>query len=112
MSNFQFKDGDEQRAAGARMLDDIDMIISKHDGALVVVAMHNGQHVCQRCAEPFDESREKLRGVEMRTEGSRVLLHAKCLNPDPRSFRKLMDNIRGHQVRRFITKATKVFTGE
>lgn len=112
MANFQFKDGDEQRAAGARHLDDIDMVISKHDGALVVVAIHKGQHVCQQCAEPFDDARDDLRGVEMRTTGGRVLLHSKCLNPHPTSFRRLMDNVRGHQVRRFITKASKLFTGE
>ena len=112
MANFQFKDGDEQRAAGARQLDDIDMVISKHDGALVVVAVHNGQHVCQQCAEPFDEARQDLKGVEMRTTGGRVLLHSKCLNPSPKSFQRLMDTIRGHQVRRFITKASKVIKGE
>ncbi len=112
MANFQFKDGDEQRAAGARHLDDIDMVISRHDGALVVVAVHNGQHVCQRCAEPFDENRQELKGTEMRTEGGRVLLHSKCLNPSPTSFKRLMDNLRGHQVRRFITKTSKLIKGE
>lgn len=112
MANFRFEDGDETRAKNARHLDDIDMVISKHDGALVVVAVHNGQHVCQQCAEPFDESRQDLRGVEMRTTGARVLLHSKCLNPSPKSFQRLMDSVRGHQVRRFITKATKAFKGE
>ena len=109
MANFHFKDGDEQRAKNARHLDDIDMIISKHDGALVVVAVQGGVHVCQQCGEPFDENSPSLRGSEMRTTGGRVLLHSKCLNPNPRSFQKLMDSVRGHQVRRFVTKVSRVF---
>lgn len=112
MANFQFRDGDDQRAANAKHLDDIDMIISKSDGALVVVAVHNGVHVCQQCGEPFNEEIPKLRGAEMRTTGGRVLLHAKCLNPSPRSFNRLMDSIRGHQARRFMTKVAKAFSSD
>lgn len=112
MANFHFKDGDEQLAKNAKHLDDIATIISKHDGAIVVVAVHNGVYVCQQCGEPFDDTRPDLRGAEMRTTGAHVLLHSKCLNPNPRSFQRIMDSVRGHQVRRFVTKVAKVFKDE
>ena len=80
---------------------------------LVAVAMRNGVHVYWQCGEMFeDHARSPKRKVEVQLGHSRILLHAKCVNPSrPISMATFYDKVRGHQLRRFATRATKLFTG-
>jgi hypothetical protein len=92
---------------------DLDMVISPTDGKLVVVAQIGGVHACARCHEQFvdHDPSHPLRPVEYNPggEGTRILLHAKCVRVKP-SRNILHDLVRGHQVRRFLTKALKPFS--
>jgi hypothetical protein len=72
---------DDHHARGATFLDDLDLIHSPRDGAIVTVAMRDGQHVCWRCAEHFNEGEPRLRRQEVQLGFSRVLLHAGCESP-------------------------------
>lgn len=94
---------------------DIDMVISPRDGTLVVVAQVDGVHVCARCHEQFvNDVSHRLRAVEYNPGGfgTRIMLHAVCVNP-VKSFRSrdggnfLSTVVRAHQARRFATRATK-----
>ena len=92
---------------------DLDMVISPLDGKLVVVSQVGGVHVCGRCHEQFvDEPSHPKRPVEWNPpggQGTRMHLHACCVNP-AKSYpgNLLIDRVRGHQIRRFITQATKL----
>jgi len=94
---------------------DIDMVISPRDGSLVVVSQVNGVHVCGRCLEQFvnGDPAHADRPVEHNPggHGTRIMLHAKCVAPVKSYGRKFLDNlIRGHQARRFLTRALKPFS--
>jgi len=115
-------DDDDLKARGlANKLDDLDMLISPHDGALVPVAMKNGVHVCWGCCEPFDPEDKGLRMVEMRPPGSvvRVGIHARCIDPSKRpifsdmggdrSLQSVKEVSKGLQVRRMVARAVKPF---
>ena len=111
MTDFFLRDGDMQKAEGAVFMDDIDMVYSKKEvgpygPVLVVVAMRQGQHVCQQCGEGFEEhGKRELRPEEVKVGGPvPVLLHAGCVRKK-RSFRSHHDLIRGMQARRFYAKA-------
>lgn len=103
---------------------DIDLIESPRDGKLVVVCQQNGVHVCGYCLGMFEDDRQSpLRGVEFvppgaseRGEnwGTRILIHAKCITAaGGRGRRNLVDDrVRGHQARRFLTKAFSAVTGK
>lgn len=89
---------------------DLDMIISPKDGALVVVCQVDGVHVCGRCLEQFIEDRTHPdRPVEWNPPdglGTRMLLHSKCVKTKPTPT-LIQDRVRGHQAKRFATRATK-----
>jgi hypothetical protein len=90
---------------------DLDMIISSRDGALVVVAQMGGAHVCGRCLEQFvNDPGHELRGVEWNPPdglGTRMLLHACCVNPAKQYGGNLIDDrVRAHQAKRLVTRAT------
>jgi hypothetical protein len=108
---FFFKDGDEKLAEGATHMDDIDMIQSPIDGALVVVAMKHGQHVCQICGGPFDEEDPRYRSQEVKMGGTRMLLHGRCHARHSRAGQNLFqicwDRFRGMQVRRSLAQAAR-----
>ena len=97
--------------------DDLDLVVSPRDGALVAVAQRDGVHVCWQCFSQFVESPEHpSRPVEFNPggEGTRILIHSKCVKKASKSIHKqggngklFWDGIRGHQARRFATRATK-----
>ena len=92
---------------------DIDLIISPRDGMLVVVCETNGVHACGRCLEPFvHEEAHPLRPLEYNPggHGTRMLLHAQCIDP-VKSYpgNIIHDRVRGHQAKRFKTRALKPF---
>ena len=99
---------DEELAKNA-VPGDLDMIISPKDGALVVVCQVDGVHVCGRCLEQFiDERTHPDRAVEWNPPdglGTRMLLHSRCVKPAKPHL--IQERVRGHQARRFATKATK-----
>lgn len=102
---------DEELAKNA-VPGDLDMIISPKDGALVVVCQVDGVHVCGRCLEQFVEDRTHPdRPVEWNPPdglGTRMLLHSRCVKPAkvyPGNL--IQDRVRGHQAKRFATRATK-----
>lgn len=69
---------DEQRSIGAQTLPGMDLVHSKIDGAIVVVALdHDNRHICW-CGERFNESVPRLKRVEVQLGYSRVYLHAGC----------------------------------
>jgi hypothetical protein len=90
-------------------MDDIDMILSPIDGALVVVAMKNGQHVCQTCGGPFDDEDPRLRGQEVKMGGTRMLLHGHCQKGHSKKnlYQVFCNTIRGMQIRRSLAKAAQ-----
>lgn len=114
-------DEDDLKARGlANKLDDMDMVISPHDGALVPVAMKNGVHVCWGCCEMFDPEDRGLRMVEMRPPGStvRVGVHARCVDPKnrkifsdmgSRELQPVEEVSAGLRLRRTVAKAVKPF---
>ena len=91
---------------------DLDMVPSPRDGALVVVAQVNGVHVCGFCLEQFiNEPSHPDRPVEWNPpdgQGTRIMLHARCVNDAARVGGKLIaDRERGHQLRRFASGVAK-----
>lgn len=102
MVDFFLKDEDQKLAKDAEFLDDVDLIMSPKDGALVAVAQRNGAHVCWQCGDLFDDQDRKLRGIEVTKGYARILLHAKCVNYQPKTFWGVQ---RGLQARRFFAKA-------
>ena len=109
MFNFFIRDEDEKLAENATHMDDIDMILSPVDGALVVVAVKHGQHVCQTCGGPFDENDPRYKGVEVKMGGTRQLLHARCQQGKSRKslYGNFCNTIRGMQIRRSLAKAAE-----
>jgi len=106
MTQFFFRDEDEKLAQGAVHMDDLDLINSPFDGALVAVAMKGGRHVCWQCGEGFDESNPKLKRVEVKHGYSRILLHARCEKGKP-GISVYYNNLRGMQVRRKMASIAK-----
>jgi hypothetical protein len=95
----------------ANYADDFDMIISSRSGQLVGVTEVNGVHACWTCFEPFiEDATHPKRAVEYNCggHGVRILLHASCITT-ARSYNGniFLDKVRGHQARRFNTRATK-----
>jgi hypothetical protein len=102
---------DHHKSHGA---DDLDLIQSPRDGSLVGVAQRSGVHVCWQCFEQFiDEAAHPDRPVEFNPggEGTRILIHSKCVNKASKGDRGRLfwDGVKGHQARRFLTRATKPF---
>ena len=103
----------EKLAANATHLDDIDTMPSERDGRIVVVAMKNweGQgtlrHVCWQCGQLFRAHIPKLRGVEVTWGGTRIMLHAQCVDgkPNPSVYFK---TLAGLQARRSLAKADQM----
>ena len=120
--DFFTRHADRDDKLAARASGDIDMIISPRDNMLVVVAQsEDGVHTCGLCLDPFvDEATHPLRPVEFtppglsddgQNFGTRILVHAKCVKPASRRRGNLVDErVRGHQARRFLTKALKPFS--
>lgn len=116
--DFFSKNSDAQNVKESQFMDDLDLVLSKEVNgasgpALVAVAMRGGVHVCWQCGEMFaDDARSPKRRVEVQLGHSRILLHAKCVNPSrPVSMSTFYDKVRGHQLRRFATKAFKMIPG-
>jgi len=111
MANFFIRDEDERLAEGATHMDDIDMILSPVDGALVVVAVKQGQHVCQICGGPFNEEDPRFRGQEVKMGGTRMLLHGRCHTQHAQAgqnlFQVCWNKIRGMQIRRAMAAAAR-----
>lgn len=103
----------EKLAADATHLDDIDILHSERDGRMVAVAMKNwgGQgtlrHVCWQCGLLFRADIPKLRGVEVAWGGTRIMLHAQCVDgkPNPSIY---FNTLAGLQARRSLAKADKM----
>lgn len=112
MTDFFIKDAEQDdRLANMAVPGDIDLILSPKDGALVVVAQVNGVHVCGCCLEQFiEDPYSPKRGIEWNPpdgQGTRMMLHAGCVNPAKRYSRNLLnDMVRGHQLKRLATRAT------
>ena len=111
MVQFFIRDEDERLAEGATHMDDIDMVLSPIDGALVVVAVKNGQHVCQICGGPFDEEDPRFKAQEVKMGGTRMLLHGRCHTQHARAgqnfYQVFCNTIRGMQIRRSLARAAK-----
>lgn len=105
MVNFFIRDEEQRIAEQSAHMDDVDLIMSPIDNKLVVVAMREGQHVCQRCGEHFDPADPGLRGVEVHFDQARVLLHARCREGSSRI--QVFQNLEGVQVRRRIAQMAK-----
>lgn len=100
----------EAKARGAVHMDDLDLVISPRDGALVAVAMKNldgtsPQHVCWRCGGAFNEADPKLRRTEVKWGYSRIMLHAQCEKGAPR--RMYQNNLEGMQYRRKLAETAR-----
>jgi hypothetical protein len=79
--------------------------------------------VCWQCFEQFvDDATHPLRPIEFNPggENTRFLVHSKCVEPASKALRKLVDSgvpgdtmfwdvVKGHQMRRLLTKVTKPF---
>jgi hypothetical protein len=116
---------DEELASKAHPYGDIDLVVSPVDGALVVVAMIHGAHVCARCCPSSGPVSEEMlfvndpahrqRPVEWNPpngQGTRVMLHAGCIGPAKKQGGQLIiDLVRGHQAKRFATRAMKTIDG-
>lgn len=102
---------DEHLARGAVFGDDLDLIHSPVDGAIVTVAMRHGVHVCWYCFRGFDQGVPRLRRQEVLLGFSRVLLHAGCESKQPRAFVGAdLDQVREIRVRKGmknVAEATK-----
>jgi len=111
--DFLFTDPNEQAARGLPTMDDVDIIHSDRDGAIVVVAEHNGVHVCWYCGDMFEPHGDK-RGVETKGGewGTRILLHQKCVGKKPREHRDnfFQKAVKSIQARKLISRVTKPFT--
>lgn len=115
MTDFFIKSDDgelEKLAQGATHMDDIDLIMSPKDGALVPCAMKGGKHVCWQCGGWFSEDVPALRRTEVKHGYVRIMLHAQCESGPPLENRvfqnpaKLFsDNLRGMQHRRALARA-------
>lgn len=106
MTEFFFRDEDEKLAQGAVHMDDLDLVNSPFDGALVAVAVKGGRHVCWQCGEGFDESNPKFKRVEVKLGTVRILLHARCEKGKP-GMSVYYNNLRGMQVRRHMAKIAR-----
>jgi hypothetical protein len=99
----------EAKALGATHMDDLDLIISPKDGALVAVAMKDlgmgSQHVCWRCGKAFNDAIGPMRRTEVKLGYSRILLHAKCESNEPSLY---VNNLEGMQHRRELASAARV----
>lgn len=123
MTDFFIKNAsrDEELAKKAHPLGDIDLIVSTVDGALVMVAMIAGVHVCARCAPASGDVTEdmlfindpthKQRPLEWNPpdgQGTRIMLHAGCIGRAKDQGGSIFhDLVRGHQAKRFATQALK-----
>lgn len=105
--DFFIKDEDQRLAEQATEMDDIDLIMSPIDGALIFVAMKKGRQVCQQCVQQFDNTNPKLRGVEVKMGDARMLLHAQCETGKPRPAVYFNNKIRGMQIRRKLAAAAQ-----
>ena len=111
-----FTDKNEQIAKKANLADDVDILHSEKDGAIVVVAQHDGVHICWYCFEQFEDGyNNPKRGVEVKGGefGTRIMLHAKCVGKKTaekhmNAFQAVVHNLRN---RRLITRVTKPFIG-
>jgi hypothetical protein len=116
----QRESGDDSENSFAA--DDLDMIQSPKDGALVPVAQRDGVHVCWQCFEQFvEDPAHPLRPVEFDPGGhnTRILIHSKCVRKAARAVERqatggsggnlFWDGVGRHQARRFLTRATKPF---
>jgi len=119
---FRRKETQDERLA-KEASGDMNLIESPRDGKLVAVAEQDGVGVCGYCLQPFSEDKQSPKhaveytpqGASERGEnwGTRLLLHAGCVNKAVRRGGNLVnDRVRGHQVRRFLTKALKPFAGK
>lgn len=109
---FFIQDGDETRLKNARLADDMDLLYSKHHVGhwgpeLVACAMRAGAQVCWYCQELFDETRSAFRQTEVRHGYTLILLHAGCVGKKPRTAQVFHDLVRGHQLRREMTRVAK-----
>lgn len=105
MHNFFIRDEEQKIAEQSSHMDDVDLIMSPIDGKLVIVAMQEGHHVCQRCGDLFDNADPGLQGVEVHFDQARVLLHARCRTSSSRI--RVFQNLEGVQVRRRIAQMAK-----
>lgn len=113
MTDFFIKSDDaelEKLAEGAVHMDDIDLIMSPKDGALVPCAMKKGQHVCWQCGGAFNEGVPGLRRTEVKHGYVRIMLHAQCESGNPNKVfqnpvKLFSDNVRGMQYRRSLARA-------
>ncbi len=105
------------RAGDMHESDCFDMIYSPTDQRLVVVCVRNGVHACGYCLEEFiDEPRDGRRPIEFNPpngQGTRLLIHAKCVEACARFRPNLVrEREQGHQARRFATRALKPFLSQ
>ena len=109
-----FVDPNEQAARGLPTMDDVDILHSEKDGAMVVVAQNNGVQVCWYCGDMFEHWHgSKKRGVEVAGGewGTRIMLHAMCVGKKPKESRKSFFNqaVSSIQTNKLIAKVTKPF---
>jgi hypothetical protein len=103
----------EKLAEGATHMDDIDLVMSPVDGALVPCAMKGGKHVCWECGETFNEGIPARRRSEVKHGHVRILLHAGCEDYDVRKrvhqnpAQLFNNNLRGMQYRRQLAHAAR-----
>lgn len=114
---------DEALAKKAHPKGDIDMILSPKDGMLVMVAQVEGVHVCAACVPSDGPVTEKMlfindpahkqRPMEWNPpdgQGTRMLIHAGCMGrAKSQGGSTYTDLVRGHQLKRFATQASKSF---
>lgn len=103
---FRRETSDDHLAKGATFCDDMDLVHSPRDGAIVVVAVKHGMHVCWRCGEGFNEGNPKKKRQEVQTGFSRIMLHAGCETRRPMT-QVFTNLVRGMQIRRGMAKAAK-----
>ena len=94
----------EKQVEGSQFMEEIDLLLSPIDGALVVVAQDCGVHVCT-CRKPVNFKN----GVETHFGYARVLLHPDCARGKKRSF--FFSSVDIHQTRRRLTKIVKGSAG-
>lgn len=77
----------ESQFKGSSFLEDIDTVQSPRNGAIVVIAMRGGAHVCWQCGELFGApSHPQIGPVEKLVGEVPVLVHAKCVFYQPKIF--------------------------
>lgn len=75
----------EAQFKGSTFLDDVDTVQSPRNGAIVVIAMRKGAHVCWQCGELFGApNHPQLGPIEKIVGETPVLVHAKCVFYQPK----------------------------